>query len=251
MIRWAKRLAQSQWTVYRVDMRGCGDARPYARGISHAGRSDDTAAALDFVAARHPDVPIVAAGVSLGGNQLLRLAGRIGAGMQPQPEWFGRWRGLVSIVPPIDLVSCSRNMSKKTRLIYNYYFIRTLFERIPPGVAEQDAFQAITNRKRPRTLYELDEQLTAPLSGFASVMDYYKQSGASSVVPFNPLPTLVLSAKDDPIVPADCFHRVDWPSSTRWVEAKTGGHAGFVARGGVHWMDECMLSWVNQLVNQL
>lgn len=247
MVRWARRLTETGWTVYRMDLRGCGAAKPFARGISHAGRSDDLRAGLDWIAHRHSSARIAAAAVSLGGNQLLRLAGRIGAGLDQQPAWMDRWAGLAVVAPPIDLVRCSENMSRLSRRLYNYYFIRTLFERIPPRIESHDLFAAVASGGRPKDLYELDDRLTAPLSGFAGAEDYYQQCGAIAVTGANPLRTLVLVADDDPIVPVGCFENADWPRKTRLIRKKTGGHAGFVERAGGAWMDRCVVGWLNRL----
>lgn len=247
MVRLAGRFTKLGWTVYRVDMRGCGAARDLARGLSHAGRSGDVAAAIDFVARREPESSVAAVGVSLGGNQLLRFVGRVGAGLDSRPQWFDRLVRIGVVAPPIDLVRCSRNMERLSRRIYNYYFIRTLFDRIPPGVRECDMFQEIASHGRPKTLLQLDDRVTAPLSGFDGAAEYYQECGAIHVVAANPIPTLVLAAKDDPIVPVDCFAAAQWPTQTQVVVTNTGGHAGFVARGGTPWMDECLIAWMNQL----
>ncbi|WP_372895412.1 YheT family hydrolase [Stieleria sp.] len=247
MIRLAGRFVRLGWTVYRVDMRGCGAARDLSRGLSHAGRSEDVLAALDFVARRHPDSQLAAVGVSLGGNQLLRLAGRVGAGLDARPEWFDRLERIAVVAPPIDLVRCSENMERLSRRLYNYYFIRTLFERIAPAVREREHFQKIASLGRPKTLLELDDRLTAPLSGFQGALEYYRQCGATHVTASNPVKTLVLAAKDDPIVPADCFTNARWPDRTRVLLTATGGHAGFVGRQRSYWMDDCLIAWLNRL----
>ncbi|MCO8124221.1 alpha/beta fold hydrolase [Stieleria sp. TO1_6] len=245
MIRIANRLVRSNWTVYRVDMRGCGAARDLASGLSHAGRSEDVYAALDFVARRNPHSRLSAAGVSLGGNQLLRFAGRIGAGLDARPHWWDQMAKLAVVAPPIDLVRCSENMQRFSRRIYNYYFIRTLFDRIAPGVRRHAVFQQAALQGRPKTLFELDDRITAPISGFADAPQYYRDCGAIAVAGSNQIPTLVLAAKDDPIVPIDCFERAKWPDQTQLVVTRAGGHAGFIARGRSRWMDDCLVDWAN------
>lgn len=247
MVRMTVRFLKLGWKVYRVDMRGCGAARDHARQISHAGRSEDVGAALDYIAGRHPAANLAAIGVSLGGNQLLRFAGRVGAGRDRRTPGFDQLKRLAAVAPPIDLTRCSDNMQRASRRLYNYFFIRNLLRGAPPGVRENEFFRQATRQRRPRTLLELDDSLTAPISGFAGALDYYRQCGAADVVAANPIATLVLAAKDDPIVPVECFARDDWPATTRVLISPTGGHAGFLARGGRFWMDECLIDWTNQL----
>ncbi|MEO1524366.1 MAG: alpha/beta fold hydrolase [Planctomycetota bacterium] len=247
MVRMAIGFAAQGWSVYRVDMRGCGSAFRLACQLSHAGRSADVAAALDFVARRRPSDRLSAAGVSLGGNQLLRLVGRIGAGVESTPTWFERLDRIAVVAPPIDLVRCSENMQRLSRRPYSSYFIRNLFERMPPGVQERGDFRALARHRRPSTLYELDDQWTAPLSGFEGADHYYRESGAAGVCGENPVETLVLAADDDPIVPIACFDRSDWPEKTRVIRMSTGGHVGYIARGRQSWMDRCVAAWLNRL----
>ncbi|MEL6105657.1 MAG: alpha/beta fold hydrolase [Planctomycetota bacterium] len=247
MVRMAIEFATRGWTVYRVDMRGCGAAFQLAGQLSHAGRSDDVAAALDFVATRRPADRLTAAGVSLGGNQLLRLVGRIGAGLDPRPLWFDRLDRVAAVAPPIDLVQCSDNMQRLSRRLYNAYFIRNLFAKMPPRVRQRVDFQSRQQLGRPSTLFELDDRWTAPLSGFDGARHYYQESGAAAVCGENPVETLVLVANDDPIVPVGCFDRADWPDTTRVVRMRTGGHAGYIARGRRSWMDRCIIAWMNRL----
>ncbi len=246
MVRMASQFLQRSWKVYRVDMRGCGAAREHARQISHAGRSEDVGAALDFIAHRHPAARLAAIGVSLGGNQLLRFAGRVGAGRECRTAGFEQLHRLGVVAPPIDLIRCSENMQRVSRRLYNYFFIRTLLSGAAPGIRQHELFQRAARQRRPRTLLELDDSLTAPISGFDGALDYYRRCGAAEVVANNPVETLVLAARDDPIVPVDCFLRDDWPRTTRVLISPTGGHAGFLARGGRFWMDECLVHWMDQ-----
>ena len=245
MLRLAERFLKSGSRVFRMDMRGCGAARSLTRNLAHAGRSDDLVSAMDVIAERSVGGPMLAIGVSLGAGQLLRAVGRIGLGESAQPDWFPRLERIAVIAPPLDLLRCSENMQRWRLRPYNYYFIRALLGSVPPGVEARADYPACLVGGRPKTLWELDERITAPLSGFRDAADYYHQSSASRFARFNPVPTLVLAAADDPIVPVGCF--VDdpdlWPLSTQLLITPTGGHMGFVDRRRRCWIDDAMLSW--------
>jgi hypothetical protein len=245
MLRLAQRFVRGGLCVFRMDMRGCGAAHDLAHHLTHAGRSDDVIKALETVAALTQTGPISAIGVSLGASQLLRAAGRIGAGIDPRPDWFGRLVRLAAVAPPLDLQRCSDNMERWVLRPYNYYFIRALLARAPARVREREDFQRTISAGRPRTLKELDDRITAPLSGFSDAADYYAQTSANLVTRDNPVRTLVLAASNDPIVPIGCFldDRDLWPDSTKLVIAKTGGHAGFIDRNNQSWMDHVMEAW--------
>lgn len=245
MIRLAEQFLKRGLRVFRMDMRGCGAAMSLTSNLAHAGRSDDVLAALDMIAGITRAGPLAAAGVSLGAGQLLRGLGRIGLGESAQPDWFPRLERIAVVAPPLDLLRCSENMQRWRLRPYNYYFIRALLGSVPPGVKARADYPACLVGGRPKTLWELDNRITAPLSGFRDAADYYRQSSASRFARFNPVPTLVLAAADDPIVPVGCF--VDdpdlWPPSTQLLITPTGGHMGFVDRRRRCWIDDAMLSW--------
>ena len=171
--------------------------------------------------------------------------GRIGRGDSKKPAWFERLERIAVVAPPLDLRRCSINLQRLWLRPYNYYFIRALLESVPSGVRERAEFQNAIIQRRPRTLWELDDRITAPLSGFDGARDYYDQASACRVAKFNPVPTLVLTAADDPIVPVGCFADDPrlWPSSTRLIITPTGGHMGFLDRRRKCWIDEAVLSW--------
>lgn len=245
MLRLASQMVRRGIRVFRMDMRGCGSGRALAANLTHAGRSDDVVAALEAVASKTPAGPIAAVGVSLGANQLLRAVGRIGAGLDSTPEWFDRLVRIAVIAPPLDLQQCSDNMQRWLMRPYNYYFIRSLLARTPARVQQREEYRQQISAGRPRTLRELDDRFTAPLSGFADATQYYAAASANRVAEFNPIPTLVLAAADDPIVPITCFTSLQgrWPDSTSLVVAKTGGHVGFIDRHGDSWMDRILNTW--------
>ena len=233
--------------VYRMDMRGFGDAWALSGNLSHAGRSDDVIAALNFIAAQSDLLSdIFAIGISLGGAQLLRGIGRIDGGLDQRPEWWSRLRGAVAVCPPVDLVRCSRNMQHWSRRLYNRYFIRSLIQRTPQQVRQRSDFQERLAGRMPRTLWELDDRITAPLSGFSGAEEYYDRSSCRALLSKIRIPTLVIAARDDPIVPIDCFDGAcdayreldrDWEAGCQLFDQSSGGHVGFVGRRGTRWLE--------------
>lgn len=248
MIRLTHRFLRLGVRVFRLEMRGCGVGRDRCVGITHAGRSGDCLAALGQVAALTQQGPIAAVGVSLGGNQMLLAAGRIGAGLDAAPAWLERWDRLVAVSPPIDLARCSDNMQRPLLRGYNRYFIRHLMRRLPLRIRQSPELMRHCGKPWPRTLRQLDERITAPLSGFAGADDYYTRSSAIGVIDAINIPTLILTAQDDPIVPADCFtalaQRAAAHRPLRLLIAPGGGHVGFLARGkDPFWMDTVIEQW--------
>jgi len=245
MVRLANRFFDAGMRVYRMDMRGVGAAMGLSRNVLHSGRSDDVILALTEIARQTALGPMMAMGVSLGAHQLLRGVSRIGAGLDQTPGWFDRLVRIAAVAPPFNLLRCSENMERLSRRLYNRYFIRSLLAKVPALVRERDEYQRFMAGRRPRTLLELDDLMTAPLSGFADATDYYLQSTVHEIAKHNPITTLVLAAADDPIVPATNFtsHDVHWPDATTLHVARTGGHAAFIDRDRNSWMDRVVVQW--------
>ena len=228
--------------VGRMDNRGCGITGDRCRGVSHAGRGEDVAAALDRFA-EHTRGPIDIIGVSLGGNQLLDLASRIGTGHRVPPPAWDRVRSLVAVCPPIDLERCAGNMDRLRNRIYNRYFIRGLIRRAPRAVRSGELFRTLERDGLPRTLRELDERLTAPLSGFDGAADYYRRATTRSRLPAIDKPTCVLVAANDPIVSRACFDDDFYRTHPRVhrMVSRRGGHVGFLDRHDEDWLPRCVM----------
>lgn len=247
MVRLAGRMNAIGVRTFRLDMRGCGAAAERSHSLTHAGRSDDVIDALDEVA-RHTEAgPLFALGVSMGGNQLLRAVGRADAGVDPfRSVGIERLERIAAIAPPIDLTRCSQNMQRRSLRLYNWYFIRALLRRVPPGVHASEAFQQLSLRPAPRTLRELDRRITAPLGGFADVDDYYRQASSAPYLHALSRPTLILTSADDPIVPVDMFQQTPMSAVVETAITRRGGHAGFVGRGQEQWMDDRLVEWFQE-----
>lgn len=110
MMLTAQRFHASGTRVFRLDMRGCGDSVNSATGLNHAGRSDDIFAAINHIHALTVAGPIWVAGISLGGNQLLKLLCELGSGRKPHTEATQRIERAAAVAAPIDLIRCSDQM---------------------------------------------------------------------------------------------------------------------------------------------
>jgi len=248
MLRFASRFVEQRVRVFRLNLRGCGIGIGHAKQITHAGRSDDVIAAIKAIAKLTQRGSISAIGVSLGGNQLLRAFGLIGAGSDGgnPPSWLSRIHRIAAVSPPIDLHRCSDSMGRRRMRPYNRFFINHLLKTASEELRQNELIQAAL-RRVPRTMRELDERVTAPLAGYSGAPDYYQNTAATRVMQHLQVPTLVLAANDDPIVPVSCFGhaiRLTWPGCVRLVITRGGGHVGFIGRGkDRHWMDGLLDRW--------
>src|SRR2546423_14381481 len=72
------------WGADLLIFRSCGSELNRAKRFYHSGETEDLAFVLDKVSAEHPTSPLGVAGVSLGGNVLLKFLGERGLRLPPQ-----------------------------------------------------------------------------------------------------------------------------------------------------------------------
>jgi len=92
-----------------------------------------------------------------------------------------------------------------------------------------------------------DELYTAPRSGFESAEDYYRQTSCAAVIPRIQVPTLILTARDDPFVTVEPFEQLKVPPHILVRIVLHGGHIGFLGwdgAGGIRWAERRMVEWI-------
>lgn len=221
------------WHGVVIHFRGCsGEPNRLARAY-HSGDS----AEIDWILRRlYADGHSVlfAAGVSLGGNALLKWAAELG----DKPD--SPVKAIAAVSVPLDLAAANESLSAGFNLVYARHFLRTL---IPAARAKHQRFPGRFDLRRAldaRTLRDFDDAVTAPLHGFSGADDYYARSSAGPLLGTICLPTLLLHAINDPFLPAAALPRPEQLSPAVKLELLAqGGHVGFVhglPPGRVDWM---------------
>jgi len=241
MVRIAGKACQLGWRSFRMDLRNCGAASGLAALPYHAGRSEDILAGVRFLIAGYPESPIAVVGFSLSGNMVLKLAGECGTDLPPQ------LRCVVAVNPPVDLAASTRRLSRPLNRLYDRHFVRLLCRQLDRSPRLSPRFAQRIRSMRPRRLWDFDDLFTAPASGFDGAEDYYACSSAQGFVGGIRRSTLVLTARDDPLIPVECIAGQDWPRDVQLHIAERGGHLGYVGRGGIdsdrRWLDWRILEW--------
>jgi predicted alpha/beta-fold hydrolase len=215
------------WGATLFLFRGCGAAANNAPRFYHSGETSDLDLVFASVSARWAGTPWFVVGVSLGGNVLLKWLGMQGGAVRP------RITAGAAISVPYDLEAGARCISRGFARVYDRSFLRSLRRK---ALAKLQRYPALFERaalERARTVYEFDEAVTAPVHGFASAHDYYEQSSSIHSLAGIQVPTLLLSARDDPFLPSDVLEKVARlsagnPALVTEFHAR-GGHVGFVA----------------------
>ena len=233
---------------------GMGFAVPHFRGCSgelnhgprayHSGDFEEIGWVLQRMRQRHAG-PIIAVGVSMGGNALLRWAQEAG-------DSAGSVVAAVAAVSsPIDLAAGGMAIGRGfNRLVYTRMFLNTMKPKAlrklaqHPGLFDRQALLAA------RDLYEFDNIFTAPLHGFKSTDDYWARASAKPHLHRIRIPALVVNARNDPFVPAASLpsHGEVGTQVTLWQPAQ-GGHVGFpqgTIPGHVRDLPDAVGGWLAQ-----
>jgi predicted alpha/beta-fold hydrolase len=209
------------WGAELLLFRGCGPEPNRARRFYHSGETDDARFVLGRVAAEHPQSPLVAAGVSLGGNVLLKLLGEWGGDVPPY------LRAAAAVSVPFDLARSAWQVDQGFARVYQWHFLRSLRRKARAKQLRIPDLLAPGALERSRTIWGFDDQVTAPLHGYRDAADYYERASALGWLERVRLPTLLLSSFDDPFLPAPVLDEV------RAIAARNGVlHLEFLPRGG-------------------
>ena len=216
-------LAHAQGWDYAVPhFRGCSGEINRAPRAYHSGDFEEIGWVLQRLRVQH-GAPLLVAGVSLGGNALLRWAEEAGASAAATAH------AVAAICSPIDLAAGGHAIGRGfNRQVYTRMFLRTMK---PKALAKLAQFPGLFSRDRllvARDLYDFDNVFTAPLHGFRDTPDYWRRASAKPHLRDIRIPALVVNARNDPFVPHGCLPgpREVGPCVTLWQPAQ-GGHVGF------------------------
>ncbi|MFP6765451.1 MAG: alpha/beta fold hydrolase [Planctomycetaceae bacterium] len=244
MVRVGEKLAARGVRAFRLDHRGCGAGTHLARFPYNAGRSDDVRLALKTIHTICPASPSAVVGFSLSGNIALKMLGEDGSQSNAAPPPV---TCAVAVNPPIDLALCGAALAQRQNRIYERHFIKLLCRQVAQRISHfPDAPRPVWHSP-PRRLREFDDAYTAPASGFNGVKDYYEQCSGHQFVASIRVPTLILTARDDPLIPARSFQSIATPYVKTVITAH-GGHLGYIGRQtgdpDRRWMDWRIVDWL-------
>jgi predicted alpha/beta-fold hydrolase len=224
-LAFAHRAAALGWAYAVPHFRGCSGELNRAPRAYHSGDFEEIGWVLARLRAQRHS-PLLAVGISLGGNALLRWAEEAGESAAATA------RAVAAVCAPVDLAAGGHAIGRGfNRQVYTRMFLRSMK---PKALLKWQQHPGLFDRERllgARTLYEFDNLFTAPLHGFRDTDDYWSRASAKPHLRRIRIPALVLNARNDPFVPA---HSLPGPqevgrSVTLWQPAH-GGHVGF-ARG--------------------
>jgi uncharacterized protein len=212
------------WSAVVLNFRSCSGEPNRLPRFYHSGDTDDLDEIVRLLTTREPGRPIVAAGISLGGNVLLKWLGEQDEAVPPALA------AAVAISVPFDLEQCARTLDRGfQKWVYTANFMRTFRQKVRAKVAQHGAFVDLAAVRRARTFAAYDRAVTAPLHGFADEVDYWHRASCGPYLARVRRPTLLISAIDDPFVPPSALpDPAALPPNVVLELTERGGHVGFV-----------------------
>ena len=198
----ARVLLEEGFRVLAWNMRGCSGEPNRTDRLYHMGVTVDLATVVRY--AEQWDLPILLAGFSMG--------------------------------VPCDLVGAARVMDGPGCRIYLRYFLRTMCPKVREKAARFPHYPSVEGIEKFRTFAEFDGRFTAPLYGYASARDYWRDNSSLPWLPSIRVPLYMLMSRDDPFCSPSCYP-VDMAaqSGTLHLEVTPNAYAISCARCGESW----------------
>jgi uncharacterized protein len=238
----AAEAAQRGWRFAVPHFRGCSGELNLAPRAYHSGDWEEVSWMLAQFRERHRG-SIVAAGISLGGNALLRFAEEAGAMAAASV------RAIAAVSAPLDLAAGGRAIGRGFgRQVYTRMFMRTMRAKALRKLSQHPGLFDAERMRRARDLRDFDDVFTAPLHGFRDAADYYARASAGPQLARIRIPALILNARNDPFLPALALPAAGTvgPPVVLW-QPRHGGHVGFPSGrwpGHLQALPESVAGWL-------
>ena len=229
-----------------MHFRGCGGSTNRLQRTYHSGETGDLDLIIRWLRQAYPDRPIAVIGYSLGANVLLK--------------WLGEQRdqapiqAAVAICPPLRLEVCARRLERGLSRVYQLLLLKSLINKVLRKYRHRTSPLDLNRVAEARTFYEFDDAVTAPLHGFASADEYYRQSSSRPYLKTIRKPCLIISSFDDPFMTPEVLPSTDELGPRSQLEiTRYGGHVGFVAARGLFairfWLEQRIILYLNSVLS--
>jgi len=218
-------IKEKKWLGVLMHFRGCsGRVNRKARSY-HSGDTEDISYLSQFLKQKYPQLSMTIIGFSLGGNVLARY-------LASEPN--NPYQAATIICAPLHLASCSKRINQGFSRIYQKYLVGMLKDSIKDKIASNLLSAPLAQKlslklDEIKTIWQFDQQVTAPINGFESAEDYYHKASGRFILDRIKQPCLIIHSNDDPFL---CdkntrdIHSI--PNNICFEVSKKGGHVGFI-----------------------
>lgn len=224
-------LYERGYDIFRLNLRDHGPTHHLNQELFHSCRIAEVVDAVGEVARLFPTQRLSLVGYSLGGNFALRVAVRA-------PAAGIALERVIAICPVLDPAHTMQRLEHGVWLYRNYFVIKWRRSLLKKRRAWPDLYD-FDELLESRRLTAMTEQLVRRYSGFADIGHYlagYAITG-NALAPLA-VPSHLLMALDDPIIPAEDLARLSSPPALTVETTARGGHCGFLdSLGRASWAD--------------
>ncbi len=228
------------WDACAWNFRGCSGEPNRTLKFYHSGATYDLETVINHVRSRYAQIALI--GYSLGGNLTLKYLGDRGSDL---PVEISR---VVAFSAPIDLAASSLKMGHWSNKIYMARFLRSLHEKIRAKLPQFPNELTDTGYEQIKNFKDFDDRYTAPIHGYKDAGDYWQKCSSKPGLGNIAIPTLLVSARNDPFLPTACFPVEAAKVNPRlYLEMpQSGGHVGFMALNpeGEYWSERRAMTFL-------
>jgi predicted alpha/beta-fold hydrolase len=232
------------FNAIRINQRNCGGSEALTPTLYNSGMSQDYRAVCEELI-REGYREIFFVGYSMGGNLVLKMGGEYGKDAPAE------LRGICAVCPALDLAACADALERWDNYFYQRHFVTGLMERYRrkaksmPERYPQGDFGTVHSVRR------FDDLITAPNFGYRDAQEYYEAASASRVLKSLQVPTMLITAQDDPFVPYASILAAgaDKNPAITLVATRHGGHCAFVSnKSGPErfWAEQRVVDFCNE-----
>lgn len=242
----ARYFGQHGWDVLAWNCRSCSGEMNLAFRMYHHGDTEDIQTVVSHALENKSYDELALIGFSMGGNITMKYLGVLGEKAPPQI------RAAVAFSSPCDIAAGADVLDRWDNTLYRVRFLRALSRKIQVKNERFPGKINLEKLKDVRRWRDFDEWFSAPLCGFGSASEFHEQASAKNFVAGIRVPTLLISALNDPILTPACFP-VDIAREHPFFHLEmpaAGGHCGFQARGDdqVAWSERRALEFVESVI---
>lgn len=221
--------------IVRLNLRDHGDTHHLNRELFHSCRLPEVVGAMSSLQKLFPGKHLNLVGFSLGGNFMLRVAAQAGDAHLDIAK-------VIAVSPVLDpgatLIALEQGMPG-----YQLYFVRKWMRSLLKKQAVWPGHYDFREIGRLADLRRMTAELIRRFTEFPSLDDYLNgysiMDGRLSKLE---VPATIITALDDPIIPAHSIERLAAPPSLHLTVTRYGGHCGFLDRlTGPSWVEQRMV----------
>lgn len=235
----AKLFAQAHYDVLAWNCRSCSGEMNRAFRLYNHGEIGDIGEVIQHALKAGSYDEVVLVGYSMGGNITLKYLGVQGANL---PSAIKR---AVAISSPTDLEASAQRLDHPSNRFYRNRFMKKLLVKIGQKALRYPDRLDMTKLRQVKRWRDFDDFFSAPINNYRDAGDFYAQASAVHFMPGITIPTLLLNARNDPLLSPECSP--DWLAETHahiFLETpRTGGHVGFALPRDPHTYAERRALW--------